>query len=131
MATAEQLKALIRSHAAGDDDRFYSVAMQVAARAAQQGHGRYARDLKALVDRSRDNPDLPHAGAQAGRTKQAQALPAELAGILTMRHPGTLLQEMVLAGGAGGAVGPGDQRATATAPSGGVWPEADAQTAAD
>jgi hypothetical protein len=56
MATAEQLKALIRSHAAGDDDRFYSVAMQVAARAAQQGHGRYARDLKALVDRSRDNP---------------------------------------------------------------------------
>lgn len=98
MATAEQLKALIRSHAAGDDDRFYSVAMQVAARAAQQGHGRYARDLKALVDRSRDNPDLPHAGGQAGRTKQAPALPAELAGILSMRHPGTLLQEMVLGG---------------------------------
>ena len=35
-------------------------------------------------------------GAQAGRTKQAPALPAELVGILSMRHPGTLLQEMVL-----------------------------------
>jgi ATP-dependent Zn protease len=34
--------------------------------------------------------------AQAGRTKQAPALPAELVGILSMRHPGTLLQEMVL-----------------------------------
>ena len=36
MATADQVKALVQSHADGDDGHFYSVAMQVAARAAKQ-----------------------------------------------------------------------------------------------
>lgn len=39
MATADQVKALIRSHAEGDDTRFYAIAIQVAAQAAQSGHG--------------------------------------------------------------------------------------------
>jgi hypothetical protein len=34
MATADQVKALIRSHADGDDTRFYAIAMQVAAPSA-------------------------------------------------------------------------------------------------
>jgi hypothetical protein len=34
------MKALIRSHAAGDEDRSYEVAIQDAARAAHQGHGK-------------------------------------------------------------------------------------------
>ena len=34
MATAAQMKALVDSHAAGDDAWFYSVALQVAASAA-------------------------------------------------------------------------------------------------
>ena len=39
MASAEQLKALLKSHMDGDDAHFYSVAMQVAAREAKMGHG--------------------------------------------------------------------------------------------
>ena len=35
MASGEQLKALLTSHADGDDDRFFSVAMQVAAHEAR------------------------------------------------------------------------------------------------
>ena len=31
MATADQVKALIKSHASGDDERFYAVALQLAA----------------------------------------------------------------------------------------------------
>ena len=31
MATADHVKALIRSHAEGDEERFYAIAMQVAA----------------------------------------------------------------------------------------------------
>ena len=38
MATADHVKALVQSHAAGDEERFYAVAMQVAAQAARQGH---------------------------------------------------------------------------------------------
>ena len=37
MATAEQLKALLRSHSEGDDDLFRSVALQIAAHQAEQG----------------------------------------------------------------------------------------------
>ena len=41
MAKADQIKALIRHHAEGDDARFYTVAMQVAAQAPRSGHGDY------------------------------------------------------------------------------------------
>ena len=54
MPTADQVKALVRSHADGDDELFYSVAMQVAARAARRGHSRFARNLRDLVDRAKD-----------------------------------------------------------------------------
>ena len=37
MARAEQLKALLKSHLEGDDDRFYSIAMQVAAHEGEVG----------------------------------------------------------------------------------------------
>lgn len=48
MASAEQLKALLKSHMDGDDAHFYSVAMQVAAREAKMGHGKLALELKKL-----------------------------------------------------------------------------------
>ncbi|MFE2724091.1 hypothetical protein [Kitasatospora sp. NPDC059327] len=35
-ATADHLKALLNAHAAGDEDRFYSIALQVAAKSARQ-----------------------------------------------------------------------------------------------
>ena len=35
MATNDQLKALVKSHADRDDPQFYSIAMQVAAKAAR------------------------------------------------------------------------------------------------
>ena len=34
MATTDQLKALLKSHAEQDDERFFSVALQIAAHAA-------------------------------------------------------------------------------------------------
>lgn len=49
MATAEQIKALVKSHADGDDARFYSVAMQVAAAEAKQGHTDFATKLRLLM----------------------------------------------------------------------------------
>lgn len=55
MATANQVKALVRSHADGDDTRFYAIAMQVAAQAARSGHGKFAQDLRALVDLVREH----------------------------------------------------------------------------
>ncbi len=58
MATAEQLKALLKSHAERDDQRFYSVALQVAAKEARRGHGRLAQDIKKLVEKSQSSTKL-------------------------------------------------------------------------
>jgi len=53
VASAEQLKALIKSHISRDDGHFYSVAMQVAAHEAKQGHGRLAEELLTLLDKAK------------------------------------------------------------------------------
>ena len=90
MATAEQVKALIKSHAAGDDERFYAVALQLAAREAQSGHAVYARDLKELID------------AAKGRVPTTSPTPVavprgDLASLLTVEYPDERLADIVLA----------------------------------
>ena len=86
MATADQIKALIKSHMEGDDERFRAVAIQVAAHAARQGKGQVATEIKALVDeaRTRSRP-IPIATPKG-----------ELAGLLSVSYPETRLADMVL-----------------------------------
>ena len=55
MVNATQMKALVSSHASGDDDRFYSVALQIAAGAARSGQTRFAKDLNDLVYEGKSN----------------------------------------------------------------------------
>lgn len=50
MATAEQIKSLIRSYSEEDRERFYSIALQVAAHEAKQGHATLAHEIRELVD---------------------------------------------------------------------------------
>ena len=95
MATAEQLKALIRSHAEGDDARFYSVAMQVAAQEARQGHTKYADELRAVIDEAK-------AGGTQIVARSTKPVPlaqprGELAGLLSVAYPKQRLVDMALA----------------------------------
>lgn len=53
MATAAQIKELLKSHGDGDDPRFYAIAMQVAAAEARKGHENLASDIRSLVDRAK------------------------------------------------------------------------------
>ena len=94
MANADQLKALLSSHLEGDDARFFSTAMQVAAHEAKRGHGKLATELRALIDQAK---------ARRGPTSQAgeKAIPisrprGELAGLLEVTYPKARLAEMVL-----------------------------------
>ena len=50
MTIANQLKALLKSYSEGDEERFCSVAMQLAAHEAKIGHGKLAKELRDLVD---------------------------------------------------------------------------------
>jgi SpoVK/Ycf46/Vps4 family AAA+-type ATPase len=53
MATAEQIKSLIRSHFSNDGERFSTVVLQVAAHEARQGHTSLASEIRDLVDKER------------------------------------------------------------------------------
>lgn len=96
MANADQVKALIRSHADGDNTRFYAIAMQVAAQAARSGHGRFAHELRDLVDqvRARAKALEPTSGPQPRLLAQPRG---ELAGLLSVSYPKIRLSDMALA----------------------------------
>ncbi|CAG9297666.1 AAA family ATPase [Celerinatantimonas diazotrophica] len=55
MASSEQLKALFQSHLEKDDGRFMSVALQVAAHEARNGHGKLAQELRDIVTMAKKN----------------------------------------------------------------------------
>ncbi|WP_438040151.1 AAA family ATPase [Sorangium sp. So ce128] len=93
MATAEQLKALLKSYSEGDEERFFATAMQVAAHAARQGHGKLARDLRELIDTAKTK-GLPRRGERAPVPVVQPR--GELAGLLSVSYPKTRLSDMVL-----------------------------------
>lgn len=94
MANAKQIRALIESHAESDNARFFAVAMQVAAEAARAGHGRFARELRDLIDRAK-------ARSGAIQATPAKTIPisqprGELAGVMSVSYPETRLGDLVL-----------------------------------
>jgi SpoVK/Ycf46/Vps4 family AAA+-type ATPase len=91
MATADQMKALVRSHAEGDDAKFYSVALQVAARAARGGQSRFAQDLRDLIDSLRKGP--PSHAAKPVPVAQPRG---ELSGLLSVVYPEARMADLVL-----------------------------------
>jgi SpoVK/Ycf46/Vps4 family AAA+-type ATPase len=94
MATAEQLKALLRSHADHDDQRFYSVALQVAAKEARQGHHKLATDIKSLVEKSQKTSGLGLATSKP--TPMIQQPKGDLKGLLELNHSSVRMNELVL-----------------------------------
>jgi SpoVK/Ycf46/Vps4 family AAA+-type ATPase len=93
MATAEQLKALIQCHVDGDDTRFYSVAIQVAAQAARSGHTKLAQELRELVDAARSKDSPPSARLKTVPLARPRG---ELADLLTVAYPKVRLLDMAL-----------------------------------
>ncbi|MGH3825710.1 MAG: AAA family ATPase [Pseudonocardiaceae bacterium] len=95
MATADQVKALVRSHAEGDDTRFYSVALQVAAGAARNGQSKFAQDLRELVDTLREQQGRVASPVGARLVPVVQPR-GELAQLLTVSYPQNVLADLAL-----------------------------------
>lgn len=92
MATAEQLKAILRSYAEGDEERFFAVSLQIAADAARKGHEKLARELRQLVDDAKRRSTQP-----PFRSTVPIARPAgELGDLVVASFPKTRLVDMVL-----------------------------------
>jgi SpoVK/Ycf46/Vps4 family AAA+-type ATPase len=92
MPSADQIKALLASHAEGDLVQFHSVAMQIAAAEARLGHGKLAEELRALIDKAKARTSLPTSGPIPLNRPRG-----ELADILSVTYPKTKLADMVLA----------------------------------
>lgn len=88
----EHITAMVRSHASGDDASFYSIALQVAAREARQGHHVLAGDIKKAVVSSRESRSV---------TEKVTALPqlrGDLAELVEVTNPDVRLRELVTTG---------------------------------
>lgn len=86
--SGEHIKALVRSHASGDDESFYAIAAQIAAQAARKGHSRLASDIKQTIDASKREPTV--------RPVTALAQPrGDLAELVTAAYPTVGLPDLV------------------------------------
>jgi len=86
MAKAEQIKALIRSHWSDDPERFLTVALQVAAYEAQQGHRELALEIRDIVDKARSER----------KQLNVRRLQPELEGLVHIELPDVRLEQLVL-----------------------------------
>jgi len=96
MASNDQIKALLKSHAEGDESRFYAVALQMAAGAARSGKSKLAQELKELVDELRLRAGKGSASPGSSRPVPLAQPRGELVGILSLEYPTTRLSEVVL-----------------------------------
>jgi SpoVK/Ycf46/Vps4 family AAA+-type ATPase len=93
MATAEQIKALLKTHSERDDQRFYSIALQVAASEARVGHHKLAKEIKSLVEKGQSRPPV---NAVAHAIPFVNTQKGDLNGLLEISHPQIRFSEMVL-----------------------------------
>lgn len=84
MATAEQIKALIRSYFDASQENFITVALQVAAHEARSGHTALAHEIRHMVDNARPKPAV------------VLKFPNGLEGLVFSEKPTTPLEALVL-----------------------------------
>jgi len=91
MSNAKQILSLLRSHAEGDEEQFLSIALQVAAAEARQGHRGTAEEIRTAVETVRgqrgDRPAVPIAFAKPR---------GDLSSILDMREPQIRVDDVIL-----------------------------------
>jgi SpoVK/Ycf46/Vps4 family AAA+-type ATPase len=90
MTTADQIKALLTSHAEGDSAQFYSIAMQIAASEARMGRGKLAEELRALIDKAKIRQPVSTPPIPLNRPR------GELSDLLSVSYPKTKIADMVL-----------------------------------
>jgi SpoVK/Ycf46/Vps4 family AAA+-type ATPase len=94
MAGAEQIKSLIKSFGEGDEEMFFSSAMQIAASEARKGHSNFARELKHLIEKARKN--RPVSFLDKGKTISIAPAKRDLDELIEVYQPKVKLHDMVL-----------------------------------
>jgi hypothetical protein len=91
VSNTKQILAMLRSRAEGDEDAFFSIALQVAASEARQGRRDTALEMRAEIDKARARNSRGAAVPIAFATPRGS-----LEGLLEMREPRYRLKDVVL-----------------------------------
>jgi SpoVK/Ycf46/Vps4 family AAA+-type ATPase len=92
MASAAQIKALLKSYANRDDAQFYAVALQVAATEARKGHADLAKELRDIIENSR----RPSSDARRLDILHIAQPQGEVAELLSVQYPSARLSDLIL-----------------------------------
>ena len=93
MSTARHIIALLKSHLEGEEERFFSTALQVAAHEARQGHNKVAQEIQSLIDQAKVRGTSLERKTTPIPLVQAKG---ELANLVSVRYSDTRLSSMVL-----------------------------------
>lgn len=91
MSNTKQILAMLRSRAEGDEEAFFSIALQVAASEARQGHRQAAEEMRAEIDKARARNSRGASVAIPFATPRGS-----LEGLLEIRQPRFKLKDVVL-----------------------------------
>lgn len=91
VSNARQILAMLRCRAAGDDEQFFTIALQVAAAEARQGHRTLAEGIRDAVEKAR-----AHSGFGQTVTVPFAAPRGDLADLIELRNPSHRLDDVVL-----------------------------------
>jgi SpoVK/Ycf46/Vps4 family AAA+-type ATPase len=95
MAAARQIIELLRSHLEGDDERFRTAALQLAANEARRGHDEIAKEIQKLLEGARRHPEILEK-AQGSNSIPFSRPQGELAGLLEVLNPTIGFNQLVL-----------------------------------
>jgi SpoVK/Ycf46/Vps4 family AAA+-type ATPase len=90
--SGDHIKALLKSHAEGDDAAFYAVAGQIAAQEARRGHSKLAADLKKAIEAAKAEPVVSRNVTPIARPR------GDLADLVTASFPDARFRDLILPG---------------------------------
>lgn len=92
MAASEMIQELIRAHVEQNDARFRTVALQLAAREARNGHRLVAGRIRNLIDEARNEASADAVGAPTPLARPSE----DLRSVLAVTYPKERLADIVL-----------------------------------
>jgi AAA+ superfamily predicted ATPase len=93
MSTARHVIALLKSYLEGEEQQFLSIALQMAAHEARQGHTKVAEEIQSLIDKAKENKSVIERNASPIPLIQPKG---ELVNLVSVRYSDTRLIDMVL-----------------------------------
>lgn len=93
MSTSRHVLALLKSHLEGEEQNFYSAALQIAAHEARQGRGKLAQEIRVLIEQAKERKSVIKQGNEPIPLVKPNG---DLANLVSVWYPDTKLSDMIL-----------------------------------